>query len=91
MLCSLRNGFFDDERCITLSGDNKTELFVNVSCLGKTRDGYVAAKYHILEIERGLASGIVYNCENGAPSGFRKIPVDSLSPKEGITPLCQKA
>jgi hypothetical protein len=85
---SISKGFFDNERCITLNGENRTELFVDIHCLGKTRDGYIAAKFHINGIKGGLASGIVYNCEDGAPSGFRIIPLDSLSPKEAITPFC---
>ncbi len=78
-------GIFENERVIVL-GLEKEWVEVNASCLRLTKAGFVAARFAIEKIQRGIAYGCVYNCQDGAPSGMRNIPLDSLTEAENVLP-----
>jgi hypothetical protein len=78
-------GIFDNERVVVL-GLEKEWLTVDKGCLGLTKAGLVAAQFSLEKIEDGIAYGCVYNCQDGAPSGMRNIPLDDLTETKDILP-----
>ena len=85
-LCDIVDkGLFETERVIVL-GLEKQWLTVNVNNLKITKAGFVAARFATEKIEKGVVYGCVYNCEEGAHSGMRNIPLDSLVKTKDILP-----
>lgn len=78
-------GLFENERVIVL-GLEKEWITIHNGCLGLTKAGFIATKFAPEKIERGIAYGCVYNCQDGKPSGMRNIPLDSLVKTKDILP-----
>jgi hypothetical protein len=81
----VERGLFDNVRYVTF-GNEEDYLLVYIDNLRMTKDGFSAVKFHLSKVEKGLAYGFIYNCQDGSPSGFRKIPLDSLSLEEDTLP-----
>lgn len=77
----VERGIFDNQRFIYV-GDGEP-ICVRADYLRITPDNFVAAKFYVDEINKGIASGIVY----GMPPSLREVPLDSLSSREEVVSM----
>ncbi len=79
-------GLFSNHKLISI-GTDLSHMVVNQEDLRTTRDGYNAVRFYIYRIERAMAVGFIYDCDNHPSNGCISVPLDSLSLAKDTLPF----